>query len=442
MTPATLTLEQARRGLLAAQRLSSTVPSVAEALHAAGPVRTLGGVEAYLALRARVKGLEAADVHAAVGAGDAQVMPALRGCMYVVGREHAPLLRWLAGWLGRPKLEREREKAGVRPGELERLGDRVIEALRTEGPQTTDGLKKVLPKDAVRALGDAGKKVGLSTTLPSTLRLLEWDARVTRRPERDRLDNERYVWRATPGWVPLQGDPEELLSKVAALFFRWAGTSTVEAFAEWAGVGLREARAATGPLGLETLEVEGLGKRLALPGDLPGGGQAPVVLLGFEDNLLALQGGAAPLVDVEYHGLQVPSWGEGEAGPLGQARRPYLRPVVVAGRIVGFWDFDPDARQVAWGVFDPAVDAATHDRIEARARDLSKFLADDVGHGRSLSLDTDETLRERAAWVRALRPPRKKAKGKAAAPKAPAAAPAPKKAKAGAKKRGKPQRTA
>lgn len=431
MAPAALTLEQARRAMIAAQGLASPVATIADALHQFGPVRTLGGVEAYLALRARVKGLRAEDVHAAVSAGDALVMQAMRGCMYLVGREQVPLLRWLAGWLNKPRLAREREKAGIRPGELEKLGDRVIEALRTEGPLTTDGLKKALPKDAVRPLGEAGKKVGFNSTLTPALRLLEWDARLTRRPERDRLDNERYLWRATPGWKPIEGEPAELLPKIGEVFFRGAGLSTAEEFAGWAGIGLREARAAVGQLGLEPVEVEGLGRRFG-KGELPSGGTTPVVLLGFEDNLLAFQGGPAILVDAGHHEVKVPAWGSGEDGRLGDTRHLLQRPIIAGGRMVGFWEFDPDEREVQWGCFDDTVDGTTRDRIGARAKDLTKFLADGVGHGRSYSLDTDEALRERSAWVRSLdagATKRGKKKAKAAEKKA-------------AKSKGKPQRTA
>ena len=39
--------------------------------------------------------------------------------------------------------------------------------------------------------------------------------------------------------------------------------------------------------------------------------------------------------------------------------------------------------------------------LDQEASALAAFLADDIGHGRSFSLDTDDALRERAAAVRA-----------------------------------------
>src|SRR4051812_5512626 len=53
---------------------------VAAVLARAAFVRTLGGVEAYLALRARAPWVRAADVPAAVDAGLARVIPAVRPC--------------------------------------------------------------------------------------------------------------------------------------------------------------------------------------------------------------------------------------------------------------------------------------------------------------------------------------------------------------------------
>jgi hypothetical protein len=138
-----------------------------------------------------------------------------------------------------------------------------------------------------------------------------------------------------------------------------------------------------------------------------------VALLPFEDNLIALQGGPAALVDARHHALEVPSWGSQGTGPLADAAHLSLRPVVADGRIAGFWEYDPDAQEVVLGGLDGPLPAAAHER----ARDVSAFLAKDVGHGRSFSLDTDDALRERAAWVRALGGTKKKAPAKKASKK-------------------------
>jgi hypothetical protein len=49
------------------------------------------------------------------------------------------------------------------------------------------------------------------------------------------------------------------------------------------------------------------------------------------------------------------------------------------------------------------VRPATRKRLEAGAADVARFLAKDLGHGRSFSIDTDEELKKRVAQIRKLR---------------------------------------
>jgi hypothetical protein len=125
-----------------------------------------------------------------------------------------------------------------------------------------------------------------------------------------------------------------------------------------------------------------------------------VALLGFEDNLLAL-GMPGLLVDPAHHALRVPTWGSSKTSALGEARHMSQRTILAETKVVGFWDFDPDARAIAVALFD-AVAAATRKRVRAAADELGAFLGTDVGHGRSFSLDTDDELRARVRWLQAL----------------------------------------
>ena len=78
-----LSLVEARQVFVAAQGFPvQPGRSVASALEETGFVRTLGGVDVYLEVRARVPGLKRVDLEAAVAAGEAQVTPAVRGCIY------------------------------------------------------------------------------------------------------------------------------------------------------------------------------------------------------------------------------------------------------------------------------------------------------------------------------------------------------------------------
>ena len=124
-----------------------------------------------------------------------------------------------------------------------------------------------------------------------------------------------------------------------------------------------------------------------------------VALLPFEDNLIHLHGGPARVVDEAHHAMTVPIWGSSKTTTIGEAKHMSLRSVVAEGKVSGFWEFDPEARMVVYRGFE-GLSAATQKKLDAAARDIWRFLAEDIGHGRSFTLDTDEELRKRSAQIR------------------------------------------
>lgn len=408
-----LSLEQARGVFLAAQgfpqRPEATVVS---ALEENGFVRTLGGVDVYLAVRARVPGLKPADLESVVAAEEARIVPAVRGCMYLVPRRDVPLCLRVADLLTRTRDQRDQEKAGIRPGEVEEVAQAVLPTLAEHGPLTTDALRRAMPAGTVRSLGEQGKKVGVSSPLPGALRRLEVAGQVERALDGVRLDSERYRWRL-PARGPFEGaalsdDPIDLFAGMARIFFRGAGLGTIKDFAAWAGVSQRDAKAAVERTPLVPVAIEGvadvhylLEERRDLL-DRAAEAASAVAFLPFEDNVVALHGGAALLVDPAHHEISVPSWGSRRSGgtPLREARHMSLRTVVADGRVAGFWEYDPDAREVVVGPF-AKLPGAVGKRVDAEAAKLAGFLSD-FGHGRSFSLDTDEDLRQRSGAVRTM----------------------------------------
>ncbi len=71
-------------------------------------------------------------------------------------------------------------------------------------------------------------------------------------------------------------------------------------------------------------------------------------------------------------------------------------------RIAGFWEFDPDAGEVVYRCFDTQAAASVEAAMQETAADLSRFLREELGHGRSFSIDKDDNLRQRVAQIRAL----------------------------------------
>ncbi len=407
----TLTLERVRAHWHRKQGLAEPLPvAIEEVVAATGWLRTLGGVDAYLAARARVPGLKRQQLDEAVAQSRLQVIPAVRGCIYLVPRPEVPLVLRIAEEQHRKRAEREYEKVGIALTELADVGEAVLKALR-KGPLSTDALRKALPEGTVRSLGDKGKKVGISSTLPPALRHLEFEGKLERTLEGGRLDTERYLWRV-PAKNPFTGakvpdEPVERHARIAATFFRQAGPTTVESFTTWAALSQREARAAMETLPLVPVAVEGLAGELwvmeeelaVLREKVPA--SSSLAMLAFEDSYLAFHGGPALFTEPKHHARQVPVWGNTKGSTLGDARYLFMRPLLDGDRLVGFWEYDVDAGAVVFGTFDPLA-PKRRKAVEALAGDIAAFLRDDVGRAHSFSLDSDDSLRERAALVKAM----------------------------------------
>lgn len=412
---------RARAVRLAAQGLA-LVPGIppVQVLERTGWVRTLGGADAYLSLLARQPRYSRSLVDATVAAGQIRVVPAVRGCIYLAPESDVPLCLRIAAAQAVPRVRREHEKVGITPKELAALGNAVCNLLTAKGPMTTDALRKALPEGAVRSLGEAGKKVGISSTLPPALRELEFGRRVDRRPEHGRLDTERYLWHALPKTRAdddLGDDPVRLHARLLERFVRHAGVGSLGAFCAWSGLSQRDARAAAGIADVLPATVEGEdGEAFARQDVDELARMAPAVadavaFLSFEDNLVHLHGGPHHLVDDEFLDLQVPSWGMTHARKIAttslrDAPHLSLRPLLADGRISGFWEYDPDAGIAQPHCFRTPSKSAQR-RIEELSDTVSAFLRVEVGHGRSFSLDTDDELRFRLSLLRDLAQGRK-----------------------------------
>lgn len=403
----TLTPAQLRAGWTLGHGLDAPAGGdVLATLARAGWPRTLGGVDVYLALLARNPQLDPAALDRAVCADrSAEVVPAARGCIYVVPADWVgPCLRFAAqGW--RKRTLRDCEKAGVAEAEFDAVIAGVRSAL-TEVAVATDKLRERLPAGLVRGLGEAGKKVGMASVLPAAVRALEFEGVAARSQADGNLRSERYVWRQRSPALPtdaVRAEAAALHRALAQHYFAVAAPARVRDFADWSGMALKDAQAAVAGLDLVGAAVAGskepyllapaLAERLRDPVTV----QAPR-LLSMVDPLLDYRGDAIPaLFDPTVHGVELPAPG-GKSAPIGKLTSLWQRTLFDDGALAGIWEFDPDARTVVVAPFRPLQ----RDRRLLLDREIERttvLLRDRLGDARAYALDSDKSLRERTAWV-------------------------------------------
>ncbi|RKE20475.1 DNA glycosylase AlkZ-like family protein [Streptomyces sp. TLI_171] len=363
--------------------------SAAEVLAATGWARSVGGSAPYLGLFARA-GLRRAEVDAAVAALEVHELPAARGCTYVLPAEDFAL--GLAAGAGAPESEigSAVRHLDVTRDEIEQLCLTVSEVLSATEPL---GPRQVRERAgaAVRSLGEAGRKRGVSTTLPLALGLLQARGLIRRVPVNGRLDQQRY------GYVrwdqPVHGEAAEL----ARRYFGWAAPASIRHFRWFSGFTAATAKAALAPLHLEPLP----GTDLLMPPELMQEFQEFTVptepayaLVAGIDGLHLLHRDLARLVDVRDAGRPVPASRTGRS--FGSEADPQTHLVVDRGRIVGLWEYDPEQRELVHQLFVP-MDSA----LRAAIGSAEEFVREDLGDARGFSLDSPKSRAPKLAALRA-----------------------------------------
>ena len=371
-----------------------------------GWLRTLGGVDIYLAARARRPGMKRAELDAVMTSGELRVVPAARGCIYVVPSMIVGDLMALNAADWRKSTEKDLAKVGSSMAVVESMAKGVLAALKE--PMTTDALRKALPEGSIPSFGDAGKKVGLSSPLPLVLRLLEFDGRVERTLDNGRLDTERYLWRAAEWKVPpAAATPEGQLANVISAFLDFAGPVTIGNMAAWSGRAQRDLKPVIDKIGAVPVTIDGVGEAWVRSGDIGAAMRAleprGLVLLAFEDNYLVNHGGLALVSEPKHHAIEIDIWGGGgKPEALGEATHVQSRTIVLDGLVLGLWEVDPRTKGAVWHTFDPAAKPLA-DKLDQITADAAQFLFDELGHARTFTLDTMELVQDRADRIAGLK---------------------------------------
>jgi hypothetical protein len=376
---------------------SLTGASAADVLNRAGWARSVGGANPYLTLFARA-GLGRAAVDATVAALDICELPSARGCTYVAPAQDFALALTVGQAFGGGEMNLAR-KLGVTDNEVDRLCDKVLAAL-AKAPLDPEELKEAVGP-AVKNLGEEGKKKGLASTLPLALGRLQQSGDIRRLPANGRLDQQRYrytIWKPNPlAKATLAVDDAYI--ELARRFFGWIGPARAADFQWFSGLGVKAAKAAMDPLGL--VSVEAGSEFLISRDDLEAfrGAKAPVkpqyALVGSIDSMSLLRRDLPSLVDEAD--LRRTVTADKGPRPLGGLADLPSHAILDRGRLVGLWEFDPDARRIAWWAF--GANARDKALVEAVER-TEAFVAGDLGDARSFSLDSAKSRAPRIAALR------------------------------------------
>jgi hypothetical protein len=369
--------------------------SPARVLERSGWARSVAGVGPYFTLFSRA-GIGRAAADAALAALALHELPSARGCTYVLPAADFALGLAVGQPFGGAELK-VAARLGVTAKEIDRLKVAIAKALAS-GPLDPDGLREAVG-GAARSLGEEGKKKGLNSTLPVALGALQSEGEIRRIPTNGRLDQQRYryaLWRPNP-LAGFRLSPEEAQVELARRFFAWIGPATAGEFQAFAGLGVKAARAALAPLGL--VEIPGTGGRLLPPAEREAlaAYRRPkepsyVVTSGLDAHLL-LRRDLGSLLDPADAGRKVLA----DSGPctLGSLADLPDHAILDRGRLVGLWEYDPEAGEIVWSSFVGRPRAL----VEA-VRRAEAFVRDELGDARSFSLDSPKSRAPRIAALR------------------------------------------
>lgn len=341
-----------------AQRLAAPPrnTSVADTVAAVVGIQAQDEPTAALSIRARSRGLKAADVTTA-RAGDRSIVLTwtLRGTRHY---HHHADVRWLVALLGPvfSKPSRRAEQLGIAGEVGDRAAAAVYDALAADGPLTRRVLAERLERHGVEPTGQAPIHVIRRAALQGLLCVV---------PGRDG-GPERYA--LMDDWVPAAApvSTEQAGAELARRYLAAFAPARPADFASWSGLNAQTVRAAWSAVGPELTEVETASDpawvltsgcsepRPSRPAPLRLVGGFDTLLLGYADRTLHL----AP-----EHARRVNAGGG------------IVRPAVIAdGRVIGTWAHRRDRLEVrSFRALSPDERA----ELEREAADVGRFLGSD-----------------------------------------------------------------
>jgi hypothetical protein len=359
----------------------------------------VGGVGPYLTLFARGgTSREAADASAA--ALEIHELPSARGCTYVLPAKDFALGLKVGEAFGDGEMK-VATKLGVTEKEIAKLCDAILGALGKDALEP-EAIRQATGK-ASRNLGEEGKKKGLTTTLPVALGRLQARGEIRRVPTNGRLDQQRYKyvrWQPSP-LAGYSDSVSDAYTELARAFFRWVGPATLGELQWFSALGVKASKQAAEPLGLVPAE-EG-SDRLLLPEDLKAwrAFEAPDTpqysLVSSLDPIAATRRDLQTLLDAKDHERSVMV--DSGKRPMGGLSDLPSHAIFDRGRLIGLWEYDPEAKEIVWATFGGKTTKA----LSAAVEETQSYVRDQLGDARSFSLDSPKSRIPRIKHLREMR---------------------------------------
>lgn len=371
--------DERRRRLVVRHHLGATAPSVESATHDLVVLHASDPVTPFLAIHARVSGVEAAHLEQALyerrslwrghamrrtlfvsTTDDIAVLDAAAG-RAVAAKERKRLLGWLADSLGSDA------EAG---SWLESARREVLDALADGGPMRTTELTEVVPRLAERLTLGAGKWVTEAPASTRVLYLLAMDLDLVRGRPAGTWRGSQFRWADARTWFadragvldPI-GDPAEGRADLARRYLERFGPATATDLKWWAGWTVAQTTAALRAAGAVEVTLDGGGIGWVLPDDTdptPDATEPTVALL--------------PGLDSTPMGWKERDWYlDPDHVPEVFDRNGNVGPTIwVDGRVVGVWSVRPEG-EVVTSLLHP-VDRDSATAVATRAEALTAWL--------------------------------------------------------------------
>ena len=371
-----------RQGLLSFSNKSNR-----EVLRDHGWARSVGGHNIYLTLFARN---QSTKEQAETDTKNLEIyeFASARGCTYFLPRDDFQVgIKAGQGFNDSSAIRTAKTKLGFTDEDLVKLNTGILKALK-DGPLDTNGIKKELG-DLVTNFGEAGKKVGQTTSLSLGTLRLQAEAKIRRVPKGWALEAQSYEYQLFDNGpvVDESYSKEQACEDLATRFWKWNGLAKLSHFQWFSGLGLGASKEAASHLNL--VSVEGTDylileddaddfRRSEVPPD-----PAYRLITNF-DGLFLHRRDVRPFIDAHDANRQVPA--SKGTGSLLKAQDLYNHAIIDRGRIIGLWEYEVSSQSLVTALFVPK-----NDQLEAEIRRTEGFIRDSLGDCRCFSLDSPKS---------------------------------------------------